>query len=316
MNLQVSVPYQKCVYSCDCCIARGHKNQNTFENLYKTNKKVWSAKLRDAIYDGEYAGVVITGECDPTQDMAYCEDVISIIDNFDPTPIVEFTTHNQKAANTLLASYWGKKVDVVTLSVTNVREYLNAWRFPIRNAFFSPIYRMVILLTEEFEFLNVNNFNTMGFDQITFKTLQHGEDAGVNVWIDSNKMSEEGLAEIRKIVDKYNSHETCSVRLDTSCQDATNRYEIFRSDGNVYDSWEAMAPKGVMMFSTDNATVKFDPLENIIPNCTGSVTHATLSNSEYNQQLNNLKKEWEQKFVYKTPPAPVIIKRAEENDYE
>lgn len=337
MNLQVSVPHQKCVYSCPMCVARSHANEGTFENLYKTNKKEWYNKLHRAIYDGEYNSIVLTGECDPTQDMAYCEDVISVIDNYNPTPTVEFTTHNQKAANTLLASYWGKKVDVVTLSVTNVREYLNAWRFPIRNAFFSPIYRMVILLTEEFEFLNVNNFNTMGFDQITFKTLQHGEDAGVNAWIDSNKMSEEGLAEIRKIVDKYNSHETCSVRLDTSCQDAANRYEIFRSDGEVYDSWEAM-PKGAEVVAEKEsivvydkqgspikisfpkegecATVKLDPLENITPTCEESPMHATISNSEYNQQLNNLKKEWEQKFVYKTPPTPVVIKRAKEEDYE
>lgn len=337
MNLQISVPHQKCVYSCPMCVARSHKNEGTFENLYKTNKKVWSAKLRDTIYDGEYAGVVITGECDPTQDMAYCEDVISIIDNFDPTPTVEFTTHNQKAANTLLASYWGKKVDVVTLSITNVREYLNAWRFPIRNAFFSPIYRMVILLTEEFEFLNVNNFNTMGFDQITFKTLQHGEDASVNAWIDSNKMSEEGLAEIRKIVDKYNSHETCSVRLDTSCQDATNRYEIFRSDGNVYDSWEAMAPKGVekesviaydkqgfpikeITFSKkegEYAPVNLDLVKIVtpIPEEDNSI-RTPISNSEYNQQLDRLREEWETKFIYKAPPAPVIIKKAKEEDYE
>ena len=207
MNLQISVPYQKCVYSCPMCVAKAHRNEGTFENLYKTNKTEWYNKLNQTIYNGDYNSIVLTGECDPTQDMAYCEDVISVIDDHNPTPTVEFTTHNQKAVRTLLASYWGKKVDVVTLSVTNVREYLNAWRFPERNAFFSPIYRMVILLTKEFEFLNVNNFNTMGFDQITFKTLQHGEDASVNAWIDNNKMSEEGLVEIRKIVDKYNSHE-------------------------------------------------------------------------------------------------------------
>ena len=308
MNLQISVPHQKCVYSCPMCVARSHKNEGTFDNLYKTNKKVWSAKLRDAIYDGEYAGIVITGECDPTQDMAYCEDVISIIDNFDPTPTVEFTTHNQKAANTLLASYWGKKVDVVTLSVTNVREYLNAWRFPIRNAFFSPIYRMVILLTEEFEFLNVNNFNTMGFDQITFKTLQYGEDAGVNAWIDSNKMSEEGLAEIRKIVDKYNSHETCSVRLDTSCQDATNRYEIFRSNGNVYDSWEDMYPKGVEKESVIAYDKHGFPIKEIsFPKKEGEYSGTIkLDGISY----------YPERFVYKEVPAPVIIKKAEESDYE
>ena len=312
MNLQVSVPYQKCVYSCPCCIARGHKHQNTFDNLYKTDKRKWSAKLRDAIYDGEYAGIVLTGECDPTQDMAYCEDVISIIDNYIPEvpPTVEFTTHNQKAASTLLASYWGKKVDVVTLSITNVREYLNAWRFPIRNAFFSPIYRMVILLTEEFEFLNVNNFNTMGFDQITFKTLQHGEDTGVNAWIDSNKMSEEGLYEIRKIVDKYNSHETCSVRLDTSCQDATNRYEIFRSDGNVYDSWEAMYPKGV----EKESVIAYDKQGSPVKEITFSKKELEYSTDNATVRFDDISYPPE-RFVYRDVPPP-IVKKAREIDYE
>ena len=310
MNLQVSVPHQKCVYSCPCCIARGHKHQNTFENLYKTNKRKWSKKLHKTICEGEYASVILTGECDPTQDMTYCEDVISVIDSYNPTPTVEFTTHNQKAANTLLASYWGKKVDVVTLSVTNVREYLNAWRFPIRNAFFSPIYRMVILLTEEFEFLNVNNFNTMGFDQITFKTLQHGEDAGVNAWIDSNKMSEEGLFEIRKIVDKYNSHETCSVRLDTSCQDATNRYEIFRSDGNVYDSWEAMYPKRVK----EESVVAYDKQGSPVKEITFSKKEREYSTDNATVILDDISYPPE-RFVYKDVPPP-IVKKAREIDYE
>jgi hypothetical protein len=166
---------------------------------------------------------------------------------------------------------------------------------------------MVIFLTEEFEFLNVNNFNTMGFDQITFKTLQHGEDAGVNAWIDSNKMSEEGLAEIRKIVDKYNSHETCSVRLDTSCQDATNRYEIFRSDGEVYDSWEAM-PKGVEKESVVAYDKQGFPIKDISFLKEYSTNNATV-------RLDDISYPPE-RFVYKEVPAPVIIKRAEESDYE
>lgn len=314
MNLQISVPYQKCVYSCACCVARGHKNQNTFENLYKTNKKEWYNKLHQAIYDGEYNSIVLTGECDPTQDMAYCEDVISVIDNYNPTPTVEFTTHNQKAVRTLLASYWGKKVDVVTLSVTNVREYLNAWRFPERNAFFSPIYRMVILLTEEFEFLNVNNFNTMGFDQITFKTLQYGEDAGVNAWIDNNKMSEEGLVEIRKIVDKYNSHETCSVRLDTSCQDATNRYEIFRSDGKVYDSWEAMPSNYGEVVIDKESVIAYDKQGFPIKEISLSKKPGEYSTDNATVRLDDISYPPE-RFVYKDVPPP-IVKKAREIDYE
>lgn len=243
MNLQVSVPYQKCVYKCPMCVAFGHKNQNTFENLYSTNKREWQKRLENIILNGNYDSVVLTGECDPTQDMRYCDDVISVIRNMrGKNPTIEFTTHNQKFENALSSVPNGHKVDVVTLSVTNVREYLNAWRVPHKHAFFEPTYRMVILLTKEFEFLTPNNFNSMGFDQITFKTLQYGEDADVNRWIYENKMSDEGVDKIRQIVEKFNSHSNCSVRLDTSCQTAEGRYEIFRSDGEVYDSWEAMEP--------------------------------------------------------------------------
>ena len=56
-------------------------------------------------------------------------------------------------------------------------------------------------------------------------------------------MSDEHVDIIREIVEKYNSNSECSVRLDTSCQTAEGRYEIFRSDGNLYSSWEAFEPK-------------------------------------------------------------------------
>ena len=241
MNLQVSVPYQKCVFKCPMCVARGHKNENSFANLYATDKREWQKKFEKVLTEGNYDSVVLTGECDPTQDMRYCDDVISVIRNMrGKTPTIEFTTHNQKFDNALISVPNGHKVDVVTLSVTNVREYLNAWRVPQQNAFFYPTYRMVILLTKEFEFLTPENFNTMGFDQITFKTLQYGEDGDVNRWIYENKMSDEHVEIIREIVEKFNSHSDCSVRLDTSCQTAEGRYHIFRSDGKVYDSWEAM----------------------------------------------------------------------------
>ena len=240
MNLQVSIPYQQCVYKCPMCVARGHKNTGTFENLYETDPKEWAKRLCEAAKDK--SAVVITGECDPTQNMKYVNDVARVLwncDDFDGD--IEFTTHNQHFDN------WGLNhcVKVITLSVTNVREYLNAWKvISNRNAIVPRTYRMVILLTNEFDFLTPENFNTMGFDQVTFKTLQYGEDGDVNRWIYEHKMSDEQVENIRKIVDKFNSFGECSVRLDTSCQTADGRYEIFRCDGNVYESWEAMEPNG------------------------------------------------------------------------
>lgn len=244
MNLQISVPHQKCVYRCPMCVARSHKNENSFTNLYATNPKEWRRRLESTVKNGNYDAIVITGECDPTQDMCYVNDVINIIWNIRGiTPNIEFTTHNQKFMNSISNAHIGNKIKTITLSVTNIREYLNAWSTIKRNAFNNYNYRMVILLTKEFEFLTPENFNTMGFDQVTFKTLQYGEDGDVNRWIYENKMSDEHIDIIREIVEKYNSNSECSVRLDTSCQTAEGRYEIFRSDGNLYSSWEAFEPK-------------------------------------------------------------------------
>ena len=239
MNLQVSIPYQPCVYRCPMCVARNHANTNTFENLYYINPREWQNRLCSALKAGNYNSIVITGECDPTQDMKYVKDVINTIYNTVPNSCnIEFTTHNQKYMNCFYNDTVFSKIDVFTLSCTNVREYLNSWSTIPHLTLFKKTYRMVILLTKEFEFLTPENFNTMGFDQITFKTLQHGEDPLVNSWIDANKMDLEHLEVIKDIVDKFNSS-NCSVRLDTSCQDAEGRYEIFRPDGKIYKSWEA-----------------------------------------------------------------------------
>ena len=92
MNLQISVPHQKCVYRCPMCVARSHKNENSFANLYATNPKEWRKRLESAVKNGNYDAIVITGECDPTQDMRYVNDVINVIWNIRGiVPNIEFT---------------------------------------------------------------------------------------------------------------------------------------------------------------------------------------------------------------------------------
>lgn len=76
-------------------------------------------------------------------------------------------------------------VDVVSYSITNAREYLSSWQC-INNYHGNAISRMVIILTKELNFLNRNNFCRMGFDQVTFKSLNYGEDEKINKWIDEN----------------------------------------------------------------------------------------------------------------------------------
>ena len=115
-------------------------------------------------------------------------------------------------------------------SITSVKDYLKAWQFrkiPRTN-------RLVILLTKEFDFLTAENFNTFGFDQITFKVLQEGADLDNNKWVQENAMTD--LSNIYDIVNRFNGTQT-SVRVDTDCQNSIDRYIIYRENAKVYNQW-------------------------------------------------------------------------------
>lgn len=227
MNLQICVPYQKCVYNCPMCIARNHKHNYEFDNLYETNRAEYLFALAKAVKEAD--DIVITGECDPSQDMSFVRNIMqTILSNKKPEAKVEMQTHNYHIYIENL------NLDVLAYSITNSKAYLKSYRFPK----YAPINRIVILLTKEFEFLNKDNFDAMGFDQVTFKTLQYSEDENINKWIDENRLKD--LSNIYEIVEHYNGSNV-SVRLDTSCM-AKGRYLVFRSDGLLYETWEAKNP--------------------------------------------------------------------------
>lgn len=230
MNLQICVPYQKCVFNCPMCVAKGHKHNYDFKNLYIEDKEEYGNKLRYINNNSEcFENVIITGECDPTQNMGFVKYVINQL-KYDDDIKIELQTHNYNVNVNELDG-----LDVLSYSITDSKAYLRSYKFPRLK---DKINRIVILLTKEFEFLNKNNFDPMGFDQVTFKTLQHGEDEEINKWIDTNKL--EDLSNIYEIINEYNGTNT-SVRIDTSCQNAKGRYKILRSDGNLYSSWEEKA---------------------------------------------------------------------------
>lgn len=98
---------------------------------------------------------------------------------------------------------------------------------------------MVLILRDGFGFLNKDNFSPMGFDQITFKALNYGESDSVNNWIDGHAPA--SIDNFYEIMESRNGS-ALSIRVDTTCQQAEGRYYVFRSDGNVYESWEAATP--------------------------------------------------------------------------
>lgn len=237
MNIQVSAPYQPCVYHCPFCVARGHKHEYKFDNLYGRDEEAYIRALRDFIIEytkknGEYPTVIITGECDPSQDMRWATKVANECSDLGCK--VEFQTHNLSLKERDIPH----SIKVLSYSITNPREYLSAWRYT------KPtwcINRMVMILRDGFEFLNKDNFSPMGFDQVTFKALNEGEDDKINAWIANHRPG--NIDNFYEIMESRNGS-TLSVRVDTTCQQAEGRYYVFRSDGKVYESWEAAEPIG------------------------------------------------------------------------
>ncbi len=223
MNLQVCVPYEKCPFNCPMCVASGRKH---FENYYATNEKEYFDCLKESAELFKYDSFVITGDTEPTLNTHWLTKILKTLKG----KKIELQTRNHN-----LKGYNLTNLTTLAYSVPDVRSYLRAWSFRK----ISGDNRLVILLTKEFDFLNANNFSAMGFNQITFKVLQYGADEKANKWVDENKMQD--LTNIYEIVTKYNSSDI-SVWLDTNCQDGNGRYEIFRSDAYIYDSWESEIP--------------------------------------------------------------------------
>lgn len=222
MNLQVCVPYEKCPFQCPTCIASGREQ---FENLFNEDERAYIYALQKTQSD-IYDNYIITGATEPTLNRHWLSTVLAYLSD---------STTELQTRNYNLHNYNLKYLDVLAYSITDVKGYLSSWQFRKIDG----TNRLVILLTKDFEFLTAENFNTMGFDQITFKVLQYSADEQVNKYIEQNKMTD--LTNIYKIVERFNGS-SVSVRLDSNCQDSHGRYHIFREDGNIYDSWESTSP--------------------------------------------------------------------------
>jgi len=222
MNLQICVPYEPCPFNCPMCIAR---NRKVFENLYETYPARYFEELQFHISKGTYNYFILTGNTDPTLNKHWLKEVSQLLSGRN----VELQTRNYN-----LNTYDLRHIETLAYSISTLKDYLKSWNFrklerDDRNN------RLVIMLTREFEVLNHDNFNPMGYNQITFKKLQMTADEETNEWIRKNAMIDH--TGILDIVNHYNGTNV-SVRIDTNCQDSHGRYEIFREDAQIYKAWE------------------------------------------------------------------------------
>lgn len=232
MNLQVCVPHQTCVYRCPSCIARGRPAR--FENVWGKDRNAWAKKLNALLSDKtkRFGSLTITGDCDPSQNEVFMKEVAELVANTgagERGMTLEVQTRNYHFP---IKEWFDTTYAVLCYSIINSAGYLYS---PNLAKLKNGKNRLVILLTEDFKFLNVENFQTYGFDQITFKVLQLTADEKTNEWIKANRLK--NLDPIYEIVEAYNT-KNCSVRIDTNCQDAYGRYIIYREDGKFYGRWE------------------------------------------------------------------------------
>ena len=233
MNIQVCIPHQTCVYRCPSCIARGRPAK--FENVWQKDRTAWGKALQFVLSNEKksYASVVITGDCDPSQNEAFMKEVSDMVADTgagERGMTLEVQTRNYHFP---IKEWFDTPYSVLCYSIINSAGYLYS---PHLAKLKKGKNRLVILLTEDFKFLKVENFQTYGFDQITFKVLQLTADPKTNEWIEANRLKD--LTPIYEIVESYNT-KSCSVRIDTNCQDSYGRYLVYREDGKFYESWEA-----------------------------------------------------------------------------
>ena len=69
------------------------QHNHQFSNEWAERPDYYRAKLAAVFSDYKIDCVVITGECDPTQNLAWAYDVIKVVREFSDAPI-EFQTHN------------------------------------------------------------------------------------------------------------------------------------------------------------------------------------------------------------------------------
>jgi hypothetical protein len=237
MNLQVCMPYEPCVFNCPFCIARGHEHNYDFKNVYQTNHFRYLVELQDILMSPIHniKTVVFTGEADPSQNIQWVQDCLEAIDALRRAPQyayikTELQTKNQRVDYSVLQT-----LDVLSISVSNIKEFNNAKDLIKKYPQF--LVRPVVILSSQFNGkTNITTMDLTPFKQVTFKELQWTEDPKVNDWISKNQFI--GRDDLKDLIFAFK--DKVSIMYDMDCQNGFNRYKIFRSDAELYNTWEQL----------------------------------------------------------------------------
>lgn len=244
LSLQLCMPYEPCIFNCPYCISRGRKHEHNFRNIYKTQPHKFFERLEKAYIKNQYKSIVITGEADPSQNVEFVKKSIRHLSRIREQHNIKTTFEIQ--TKNLSQAWLFVDFDVIAFSIDNLKDYqkLLTNLEMIQTFKKNTVIRPTIILSNKWtkKDLKVLLKGAAKFKQLTFKTLQLGENELVNQWILASPfLHEEWLdSKINKLKKKIET----SIFYDKDCLNTTGRYEIFRSDGFIYENWETVIAKG------------------------------------------------------------------------
>lgn len=226
-SLQVVTPHKECIYNCKFCISKMHSHDNKFINNYELNKEIWENNLIKVIKENkDLKYIVITGTNEPMQSMDCVKDIINIVRSNNTEINIEIQTHYYKENNIY------NDIDVVAYSISSA--HLLDKIKPM-----GKISRYVLILTDSFNnysLKDILNLIPIKVTQVTFKSLQLGEKQNeVYEYILNHSIDKKTFEKLKEDINNYKGN--LSIRLDDNCMDSIGRYEIYREDAKVYDTW-------------------------------------------------------------------------------
>ncbi|HKM19961.1 MAG TPA: hypothetical protein VJY47_01920 [Candidatus Dojkabacteria bacterium] len=219
MNLQLTSPYIKCPYGCPYCVSAFEGENPYNDDFYNNNTELYLKRLDNVITNHNISTVVITGMTEPTLFPDFITNSLKILSKHKECK-VEIQTANQNFKGL-------PEIDVVAYSMNKIPTKLPVADFGIT--------RYTVILTDQLSYTDIVRLRERAGDdkQITVKYLQKTSNhhPKVDAYIEEHRQTF-STTEAQTLREKYN------VWVDESCMDSTNRYLVYRTDGNLYSTWD------------------------------------------------------------------------------
>lgn len=219
MNLQLTSPYMKCPYGCPYCVSAFEGENPYNDDFYNNNTELYLERLNKVIMNHNIYTVVITGMTEPTLFPDFINKALEVLSKHKDCHL-ELQTSNLNFKSL-------PQIDVVAYSMSKIPKKLPVAEFGIT--------RYTIILTDQLSYTDIVELRERaGNDkQITVKYLQKTSNhhQKVDAYIEKHKKTFSTI-QAQTLREKYN------IWVDELCMNSNNRYIVYRTDGNLYSSWD------------------------------------------------------------------------------